>query len=79
MVASSLRRVLDAARVEGAAVGVHCCAPLPSVAFAGLGLDLLSFDAHLPVADDGFSGLARDILARGGRLAFGLAPTARSP
>jgi hypothetical protein len=77
-VASALRRVLDAARGEGAAVGVHCCAPLPSVAFAGLGLDILSFDAHLPVADDGFSGLARDILGRGGSLAFGLAPTGPS-
>jgi hypothetical protein len=77
-VAPALRRVLDAARVAGAAVGVHCCAPLPAVAFAGLGLDLLSFDAHLPVADDGFSGLARDILGRGGSLAFGLAPTGPS-
>jgi hypothetical protein len=73
-VIAALRRVLDAARVEGTAVGIHCCAPLPS-AFAALGLDLLSFDAHLPVAEDGFSGLAMDILGRGGSLAFGLAPT----
>jgi hypothetical protein len=74
-VIAALRRVPDAARVEGAAVGIHCCAPLPSAAFAGLGLDLLSFDVHLPVADDGFSGLAMDILGRGGSLDFGLAPT----
>lgn len=75
-VASALRRVLNAARTEGVAVGIHCCcAPLPSAVFAGLDLDLLSFDAHLPIADAGLLGLARDILARGGLLAFGLAPT----
>ncbi|WP_406697897.1 hypothetical protein V5E97_03500 [Singulisphaera sp. Ch08] len=77
-VATTLRCVLDAARLEGAAVGIHCCAPLPSSAFAGLGLDLLSFDAHLSVADDGFFDLAHDILNGGGSLAFGLAPTGPS-
>ena len=76
-VAGELRRVLGAARREGAAVGIHCCAPLPSAAFRGLGLDLLSFDANLPT-DDGFVDLARSILDRGGYLAFGLAPTGSS-
>ncbi|APW63389.1 hypothetical protein [Paludisphaera borealis] len=76
-VASALRRVLAAARREGAAVGIHCCATLPSAAFEDIDLDLLSFDAHLPIADDFYS-LARGILARGGRLAFGLAPTGPS-
>jgi hypothetical protein len=76
-VAGALRRVLGAARREGAGVGIHCCAPLPSAAFRGLGLDLLSFDANLP-SDEGFTDLARAILDRGGYLAFGLAPTGSS-
>jgi hypothetical protein len=75
--AGALRRVLGAARREGAAVGIHCCAPIPSVAFRGLGLDLLSFDANLPT-DGGFVELARAVLDRGGHLAFGLAPTGSS-
>ncbi len=72
--AGALRRVLGAARREGAVAGIHCCAPLPSAAFRELGLDLLSFDANLPT-DGGFLDLARSILDRGGYLAFGLAPT----
>ena len=75
--AAALRRVLGGARREGAAVGIHCCAPLLSVAFRGLGLDVLSFDAKLPT-DGGFVELARAILDRGGYLAFGLAPTGSS-
>ena len=73
----ALRRVLAAARREGAAAGIHCCAPIPSAAFRGLDLDLLSFDANLPT-DGGFLDLARTILDRGGYLAFGLAPTGSS-
>jgi hypothetical protein len=76
-IAGPLRRVLGAARREGAAVGIHCCAPLPSGVFDGLGLDLLSFDANLPTGG-GFLDLARGILDRGGYLAFGLAPTGSS-
>jgi hypothetical protein len=75
--AGAVRRVLSAARREGAVVGIHCCAPLPSAAFHELGLDLLSFDANLPT-DDEFLVLARAILDRGGYLAFGLAPTGSS-
>jgi hypothetical protein len=45
---------------------------------AGLELDVLSFDAHLAIAGDGFVGLARSVMDRGGRLAFGLAPTGPS-
>ena len=75
--AAALGRVLGAARREGAVAGIHCCAPLPSAAFRGLGLDLLSFDANLPT-DDEFLDLARAILDRGGYLAFGLAPTGSS-
>lgn len=77
-VVSALRRVLEVARREGAAVGLHCCAPLPSLAFAGLDLDVLSFDAHLPIETDEFTPVARNILARDGRLAFGLSPTGGS-
>jgi hypothetical protein len=75
--AGELRRVLGAARRAGAIVGIHCCAPIPSAAFRGVGLDLLSFDANLPT-DGGFVDLARSILDRGGYLAFGLAPTGSS-
>jgi hypothetical protein len=75
--AGELRRVLGAARRAGAVVGIHCCAPIPSAAFRGVGLDLLSFDANLPT-DGGFVDLARSILDRGGYLAFGLAPTGSS-
>ncbi len=76
--ASALERVLEAARHAGAIVGIHCCAPLPLSLLAGLELDVLSFDAHLAIAEDGFVGVARDVLSRGGRLAFGLAPTGPS-
>ena len=75
--AGALGRVLGAARSEGAVAGIHCCAPLPSAAFRGLELDLLSFDANLST-DDGFLDLARAIVNRGGYLAFGLAPTGSS-
>lgn len=75
---SALRWVIEAARRERAAVGIHCCAPLPSGLLAGLELDLLSFDANLPAMGHRFFGLARGILRRGGHLAFGLAPTGPS-
>jgi hypothetical protein len=77
-VASALRRVLGVARGKGAAVGIHCCSPLPSASLGGLELDVLSFDANLPIEGDGFFGLARDVMRRGGYLAFGLAPTGPS-
>ena len=77
-VTSALRRVLGAAREEGAAVGIHCCAPLPLALLAEFELDLLSFDANLPIAGEGFFDLARGVLGRGGCLAFGLAPTGPS-
>jgi hypothetical protein len=77
-IASALRRVLEAARRAGAAAGLHCCAPLPLSLLAGLELDVLSFDAHLPMDEDGFVRLARAVMGRGGRLAFGLTPTGPS-
>jgi hypothetical protein len=78
-VASALDRVLDAARRSGAAVGLHCCSALPASLLADLRLDVLSFDAHLAVADEAFVRLGRALMGRGGHLAFGLAPTRSSP
>jgi hypothetical protein len=77
-ITSALRRVLEAARRAGAVAGLHCCAPLPLALLAGLELDILSFDAHLAMDEDGFVRLARAVMGRGGRLAFGLAPTGPS-
>jgi hypothetical protein len=74
----ALRRVIETARDRGATAGVHCCAHIPRWAFGSVDLDALSFDAHLPVGRDGFGRQARAILARGGLLAFGLAPTGPS-
>jgi hypothetical protein len=74
-ITSSIRRVLDAARREGAIAGLHCCAPLPLDLLAQLDLDLLSFDAHLPIDELGFVRLARAIERRNGYLVYGLAPT----
>jgi hypothetical protein len=77
-ITSALRRVLEAARSAGAAAGIHCCAPLPSPLLADLELDLLSFDSHLAIDENEFVRLARAVMGRGGRLAFGLAPTGPS-
>jgi hypothetical protein len=74
----ALRRVLEAARDRGATAGLHCCAPIPHGSLAAVDLDVLSFDAHLPIGRDGFARQARDILDGGGLLAFGLAPTGPS-
>lgn len=73
--ASVVRRVVEAARREGAVTGVHCCAPLPIELLALLDLEFLSFDATLPIDEPAFVKLAQSIVARGGYLAFGLAPT----
>jgi hypothetical protein len=72
---SSIRRVLNAARREGAIVGLHCCAPLPFDLLTQLDIELLSFDAHLPIDEPGFVHVARTIAKRHGYLAYGLAPT----
>ena len=64
-IASSVRRVLDAARGAGALVGVHCCAPLPPALLAQFDLDLLSFDANLPVDEIDFVRLARHRATKG--------------
>jgi hypothetical protein len=77
-VTSALRRVLEAGRRARAAVGIHCCSPLPLSLLADLEVDVLSFDAHLAVDGDELVGLGRGIMDRGGRLAFGLAPTGPS-
>jgi hypothetical protein len=74
-ITSSIRRVLDAARREGAIAGLHCCAPLPLALLAQLDIDLLSFDAHLPIDEPGFAHFARALEERNGYLAYGLAPT----
>lgn len=72
--------VLRAAREAGAIVGIHCCSALPVQLLAALEPDFVSFDAHLPVAGQGWRRLVQAIMARSGRLAFGLVPTdLRSP
>ncbi len=75
---AAISRVLEGARQEWAVAGLHCCTPLPIRLLAELDLDLLSFDAHLPVSSAGFIGVARGIMQRGGCLAFGLVPTGPS-
>jgi hypothetical protein len=77
--APAIARVLRAAREAGALVGVHCCAPLPARRLLGLGLDVVSFDAHLPLDGRAFAELAQETLERGGLLAFGLVRTDSRP
>lgn len=71
--------VLHAVREAGAVAGLHCCAPLPVGMLPALNLDLVSFDAHLPVDGGGWFDLARAVVARSGYLAFGLVPTGPKP
>jgi hypothetical protein len=72
---SSLDRLLQAIRNAGAIPGLHCCAPLAMPLLRELSLDYLSFDVHLVGSDGGLIELARQILRRGGWLAFGLVST----
>jgi hypothetical protein len=74
-IVASVRRVLDAARREGAIAGIHSCAPLPLGLLAQLDLDLLSFDAHLEIDEGAFVQFGRAMAEREGYLAYGLAPT----
>ena len=74
-ISAGIQRVLDSARREGAIAGIHSCASLPLAFFAQLDLDLLSFDAHLPIDKAGFAHLARVLDQRRGFFAYGLAPT----
>lgn len=71
--------VLHAVREAGAIAGLHCCAPLPVGMLPTLNLDLVSFDAHLPVDGGGWFDLTRAVVARSGYLAFGLVPTGPKP
>jgi hypothetical protein len=71
----AISAVLNAVRQAGAIAGLHCCAPLPAGMLTELNLDLLSFDAHLPVDSRGWFDLTHSVLARSGLLAFGLVPT----
>jgi hypothetical protein len=77
---NSLNRLLRAIKNAGAIPGLHCCAPLAIPFLRELSLDYLSFDAHLVGTDivgtdGGLIELARQILQRGGWLAFGLVST----
>lgn len=72
-----LRSVYTAIRDEGAAVGVHCCGAPPFDALAASDPDVLSFDAIQHGARFFESAGAMKWLARGGRVAAGLAPTDR--
>jgi hypothetical protein len=74
-IATAINRVLQAVREAGAIAGLHCCAPLPIAFVRALDLDLVSFDAHLPVDGGNWFDLARAVIARPGHLAFGLVPT----
>lgn len=74
-VVAAINRVLHAVREAGAVAGLHCCAPLPLTLVHALNLDLVSFDAHLPVDGDRWLDLARLVVSRSGHLAFGLVPT----
>jgi hypothetical protein len=71
--------VLQSIRNAGAIAGLHCCAPLPIPIIEHLSIDYLSFDAHLVQDVGGLVRLSRQILDRGGLLAFGLIPTTLVP
>ncbi|MDB5391321.1 MAG: hypothetical protein JWM11_6967 [Planctomycetaceae bacterium] len=75
----SIRALLESIRSAGAMAGLHCCAQLPIPFLCGLSLDYLSFDGHLLRNGGEIHDLAQQILERGGRFAFGLVPTTRTP
>jgi len=74
-IVTAINHVLNAVHEAGALAGLHCCAPLPLPLVRSLNLDLVSFDAHLPIDDQGWLEVASSIMARSGYLAFGLVPT----
>lgn len=74
-IVAAIAFVLRAVRETGAVAGLHCCASLPVELLLALDLDLVSFDAHLPIDGRSWLDLARATIARSGHLAFGLVPT----
>jgi len=72
-----LRPLFAEIRRGGAGAGIHCCGHPPFDALVSQDPDVISFDA-LSYGESFFqSDAARDWLARGGRVAAGLAPTDR--
>jgi hypothetical protein len=78
-IVAAVASVLGAVRKAGACAGLHCCAPLPIELMRALDLDLVSFDAHLPLDGANWLDLAGSVIARSGHLAFGLVPTGLAP
>jgi len=74
-IVAAITSVLHAVREAGAAAGLHCCAPMPVGLVQALNLDLVSFDAHLPISSENWFDLAHSVVARSGHVAFGLVPT----
>lgn len=75
----TLTEVAEAIRAQGALVGIHCCGNMNWALLAELPIDLLSFDAYayaekLALYPDAISAF----LQRGGKLAWGIVPTADS-
>ncbi|MCC7441213.1 MAG: hypothetical protein IT285_06260 [Bdellovibrionales bacterium] len=75
-----LRVCVQALQKEGALVGIHCCSNTDWRTVYSVRPDLLSFDTALSLEQVlGPSDEVRAFLARGGRYAFGVVPTARKP
>lgn len=75
-----LRIMIQTLRKEGARVGLHCCSNTDWNAVLGLGLDILSIDASLSLADlvaDDRARLLSDFVGSGGILSLGMIPTGR--
>lgn len=70
-----VQMVVDAIHHAGGLAGLHCCAPFVPELIQPLRVDMLSFDALLPIDEPRFGELARAVLQRQGWLAFGLVPT----
>ena len=67
-------------RKEGAVTGLHCCSNTDWAQMLGLPIDILSLDTALSLENllaGGAEALSR-FLEKGGRLALGIVPTARS-
>jgi len=73
----TIDEVAGAIRAEGALAGIHCCGNTDWQMLLGRNIDILSFDAYnfmtpfLLFAEE-----AREFVARGGTIAWGIVPTA---
>ena len=72
-----LNEVIGALQQEGAVVGVHCCGNMDWGLLARTRLDIISFDAYFYGEKLAlYPQQITDFLERGGRLAWGIVPTA---